>query len=265
MRYDIFSKSNCPLLNISSIGYAADPSVTRFGPGVRNLYIIHYVISGKGQFNGNTVLAGQGFLITPAMQECYFPDTEDPWEFLWIISEDQEMEKIFTLLNGDKQTNIFSYDYVYGIREAAAFLMANKRSLFDGFEMLEIFLKIFKYRQKGGLSHEVKTNAQVYMDAAVNYIHSNIHSPIKVSDLTEFLGISQPYLFKIFQDKYSKSPKQYIMEEKLERGKALLKETDLSVSFIANSVGFQDVLAFSKYFRLKSGQSPLNFRKNNSL
>ena len=81
MRYVIWGEGTCPLLNISAIGYAKSPQVTRFGPGQRNDYIVHYVLSGKGYFNGNSVTAGHGFLITPGMLEDYYPDEKDPWEF----------------------------------------------------------------------------------------------------------------------------------------------------------------------------------------
>lgn len=47
MRYQIFSKDSCPLLGIECIGYAKNPEVTRFGPGIRNAYIIHYVYRAK--------------------------------------------------------------------------------------------------------------------------------------------------------------------------------------------------------------------------
>ena len=89
MRYEVFSDTVCPILNLCSVGYAKDPAVTRFGAGVRNLYIVHYVLAGKGYFNGNAVNAGQGFLITPNMREHYFPDEKSPWEFLWFISNDE--------------------------------------------------------------------------------------------------------------------------------------------------------------------------------
>lgn len=47
------------------IGCSSDPRVTRYGPTRRNQYLIHYVFSGTGIFNGHTVKAGQGFLTTP--------------------------------------------------------------------------------------------------------------------------------------------------------------------------------------------------------
>ncbi len=260
MRYSIFSKSNCPLLNISNIGCSADTAVTRFGPGVRNSYIIHYVISGKGYFNGASVTGGQGFLISPGMQECYFPDSKDPWEFLWVISNDPAMERLFPLFYADPHTNVFNYEHIDAVREASLVIIANNKSIYDGFEMLELFLKIFKHQQKETLPKELKTNAEVYIDAALKYISSNIHRAITVGELTDFLGVSQPYLFNIFKDEFSKSPKKYILEQKLLRAQTLLKQTDMSITHIANSVGFQDVLSFSKCFRSKIGTSPQNYR-----
>ena len=261
MRHSVFSKSDCSLLNITNIGYAADVSVTRFGPGIRNLYIIHYVISGSGYFNGNRVFPGQGFLITPGMQEHYFPDTKDPWDFLWIVSDDAAMETIFPLFGADPRTHIFQYDYTYAVKEAASFLLANHHAMYNGYEMLEFFLKVLKHQQKDAISAASKTHASLYLEAADNYIRSNIHRPITVSELTGFLGVSQPYLFRIFKARFGKAPKQYILEQKMIRAQELLKETDMSVSYIANSVGFADVLSFSKCFHSKTGVSPQAFRK----
>ena len=51
MRYQIFSSGKCEILNICSIGYGESPEITHFGPGKRNLYIIHFVISGRGYYN----------------------------------------------------------------------------------------------------------------------------------------------------------------------------------------------------------------------
>lgn len=82
MRYEIFSNHNDALFPISIIGYSKDTDITRFGPGRKDLYIVHYVLSGHGCFNGQSVSEGQGFLITPGMQEHYYPSERDPWSVL---------------------------------------------------------------------------------------------------------------------------------------------------------------------------------------
>jgi len=264
MRYSIFSDSVCPILNIINIGYAKDPAVTRFGPGARNSYIIHYVISGKGYFNGRPVNAGQGFLITPNMQEHYYPDENLPWEFLWVISNDEKMADVFELFHADKNSNIFSYNYASAVQKLSMVIIEKNNHIVSPFEALEIFLQIFKYQPEEAGSISPKANAEIYIESSINFIQSNIHTTISVAQLTEFLGVSQPYLFKLFKAKFQISPKEYILRQKLNRAQLLLKETSFTVTHVANSVGFQDVLSFSKFFKSRTGISPQNFRNTNA-
>lgn len=121
MRREIFSSSKNEILNIGSIGYSDDIKVTHYGPTQRKLYIIHYVLSGKGYFNGNPIKAGQGFLIHPDMYEHYYADKENPWSFIWIISADKKMRSVFEWYNDDCSTKIFEYDNIKTLREQEIF------------------------------------------------------------------------------------------------------------------------------------------------
>ena len=116
MFYHIVSTENSKLLKIENIGFSSDPVNNKFGPGKRDLYLIHYVISGKGYFNGNPVASGQGFLIKPHTYEYYYPDTDNPWTFLWVTSQDTVMEDIFRTFAADENTQIFNYNYVADVR-----------------------------------------------------------------------------------------------------------------------------------------------------
>lgn len=260
MRYQVFSRDSCPLLNIECIGYAKNPEVTRFGAGIRNSYIIHYVISGNGWFNGNPVSAGQGFLITPGMLEEYYPDEYDPWAFLWIISTDQKMADLFSYYPYDKKTNIFNYWYTNEVEAIVGMLTVNANAVYSSFETLEMFLRIFKNQIKN-CTHNTESNSDIYIEAAINYIKTNVSSSMTVTDLTDVLGISQPYLYRIFKEKFGKSPKQYMNDYRIEQAKLLLRDSMITVTQVANSVGFQDVLSFSKFFSSKAGISPQNYRK----
>lgn len=258
MRYEIFSCDSDKLFTINSIGYSDDSGVTRFGPGRRELYIIHYVISGVGFFNGQRVSKGQGFLITPGMPEHYYPDKTNPWSFLWVIFSNADAEKLFKKYNADPQTHIFEYNNVNTIIKAVNLLFDSKR-LYSSAEMFEIYLNIFNNHNHTQPPHQKA--ADMYYDYAINFIHLNLFRPITVEELTEFLGITQPYLYKIFTDKCGISPKQYITNCKLAKVKKLLKETTLSICEIAASVGYSDSLSFSKQFKKLMGYSPKAFRK----
>lgn len=258
MRYGIFSSSGNEILNIDSVGYSENPATTGFGPGKRNLYIIHYVISGRGYFNSHIVNRGQGFLIYPGMTEHYYPDEKEPWAFLWIISSDCRMKRLFEEYHAQSETNIFDYGTSSALMQTKDKIIKNNNKLYCGYEMLELFLHIFNSHT---YVHDKKQNAaDTYYTYAVNWIASNLFRPTRIEELTAFLGISQPYLYRIFMSKCGLSPKQYINQCKLKEAIRLLCEENMSVTETANSVGYGDVLAFSKFFRRMTGTPPSEFR-----
>lgn len=259
MRYEIYSGGRSEILNISCIGCSADPTVTRFGPATRDLYILHYVTAGTGYFNKTPVRAGQGFLITPGTWEEYYPDEDDPWEFLWVICDDPNIEALLREHLQTDENHVFYYDFVSSVRELCRELKHRHNTICGSCRMLEYFLRLFKHHEKA-TDRENRSNAEIYIDAAENYIRNKLFLPITVRDLTVFLGVSQPYLYKLFQSRFAMSPKQYISNCKLSHARQLLRQSQMSVTQVAASVGFADVLSFSKFFTLHEGCSPLAYR-----
>lgn len=248
-------------LDVLYMGYSDDPAVTKWGPGRRDHYIIHYVVSGKGYYNGNQVLAGQGFLITPGIFEEYYSEPDDPWHCFWIAANGNGMEKLLPYLKADRKTLIFDYSFAGKIRLAEQKIAIHHEGYCSPFELLEMFMYVFKnhvYGEKQNIRE-----AELYADFAKNYIESHYSEKITVEEITRKLGISQPYLYRIFFDAFGKSPKQYIGDYRLFQAKALLEDTKLSVSQIGRAVGFEDVLSFSKFFSSREGCSPSAFRQNN--
>ena len=258
-RYQIFANDSIPLPQICAIGFASNPNVTFFGPSVRNQYIIHYVISGEGIFNGNRVKKGEGFLITPGLHEEYAADEGNPWAFVWIISTDPAMKYFFERHNASAETGIFEFFNLYEVEAVAKWIKSSERSSFSSAQLSETFLHIFHS------CIETESNSQIpapklYFDFSVNYIKTNLHLPISVDELCCATGITQPYLYRIFKQYANCSPKQFILNGKLNKAKKLLLQTDLLISQIADSVGFESVLDFSKFFSKKCGVSPTEFR-----
>ena len=249
------------MLKISCMGFSSDPDVTRYGPGIRNEYIIHYVLKGRGMYNGVPVSGGQGFLITPMSFEEYYPDMDDPWEFVWIISDDSAMGDVFKYYNADESSFVFDFSFTDKLEETKKYLIANNNRFLSRAEILKLHLKIFENHTADCRMPNNKSNAQAYVDFAVDYIKTNYHRGITVCELTHVLGVSQPYLFKIFKSALGVSPKQFITEYRLQQAKNMLRETELSVTNIANSVGFEDVLAFSKSFSKKERCAPTKYRE----
>lgn len=254
MFYHIISDANTKLLGIDNIGFSSDPNNNRFGPGQKNLYLIHYVISGKGCFNGSPVEKGQGFLIKPLTFEHYYPDTENPWTFLWVTSRDPAMEETFEKFNANRETGIFEYTGVSFVRNLTETIQKNHNKLYSSPEILEIFLHLLN--NHGKINKGKENLADIYYNHALNYIHSNLYRRLKVEELTKILGITQPYLYSIFKEKSGMSPKCYIDICKINEAKKLLTATELTISEVANSMGFSNISDFSKFFKNIVGLSP---------
>ena len=260
MRSELISTDKIPVPAILSIGYSADPKVTRYGPSRRNQYIIHYVISGEGYFNGETVKRGEGFLIAPELPvEEYYPNPNDPWSFLWIISEDSAMKYYFELHNADKSSGIFKFHNEY-VLESVVHELGEMDALSVSSSLLaELFLRIFNSSVAGD-SFGKSSGARRYLDFAIGFIKANVHLPISVSEICKIIGVSQPYLYNVFRENVGISPKGYISSCKLSEAKRLLSETDFNVTEVASAVGFSDPLAFSRFFSKNVGCSPTDYR-----
>lgn len=261
MNVNIFSAGKMPLLHIRYMGCNRRPHQVNIGPMLRNSYIIHYVTGGRGFYNGNPVEKGQGFLMTPGHVEEYHSDPNDPWELLWVVSEDEAMGRVFDTFNADPETGIFSYSYVDTVIHAGDAMLIMPRHPVSCAELLELFLGIYKYHNRLSLYGRQSSHAEGYIDFALHYIHLNYQNGISIGELSELLDVSQPYLFRIFKEATGRSPKQYLSDYRLLQAKRLLQETELSVSQVAASVGYPDALAFSRFFSSRAGLSPQQYRQ----
>lgn len=75
-------------LSVKNVGFQQCTPGYRWGAGVRDHYLIHYVVSGRGTFTAAgrafPVRAGEVFLVWPNVVVSYEADTESPWEYYWL-------------------------------------------------------------------------------------------------------------------------------------------------------------------------------------
>lgn len=248
---------------VEAIGYTKDIENSSFGPGLRKGYTIHFNIKGLGYFNGKPVKAGQGFLVFDGAYAHHYTDKSDPWELVWITLSDEEVSKqLFLQYNTNKKTGIFDFHSSVYLRELVKKICEARFIAADSLYMLNLFLQIHFNCMDYSTDTLLHRDSEIYLNSAVKYIKSNIHRNLKVEELTDLIGITQPYLYKLFMEKFKYSPKQYILKLKLDTAKELLLKSNMTITEIANSVGFPDVLAFSKFFSQKENLSPSAYRLN---
>ena len=95
----------------------------------------------------------------------------------------------------------------------------------------------------------------------IEYIDSNIHHKIDVGELSILTKWSHHHFIKTFTKYMNQTPYQYILKKKIEKSKALIRETDIPLSAIALDLGFSSYSNFCNAFKKEIGKTPDIFRK----
>lgn len=253
----IFDKSDN--LQIYSAGYESNPAIASWGPGKRNYCILHYVTKGTGYFNGAVVKENQGFFIQSMEPHEYHSDKEDPWNYFWIIfSSDMAKKYVIPIIDMDSD-GIFSYNFKSKLlRLFSSF--SEQTATPSHIEALAFFYSLLSLH--GANSKGLFGCQRQHVINAKTYIENNFNKKISVVDVAKAVHIDDRYMYNLFV-KYEKiSPKAYIEREKLVFAIDLLENTELTITEIASSVGFDDVFSFSNFFKRMSGKSPATYRKS---
>ena len=75
-------------LSVYNVGFQRCDSLYQWGPGIRDHYLIHYIISGKGFYKIGKrtyeLQAADSILVYPNTEVVYYAAETDPWEYAWV-------------------------------------------------------------------------------------------------------------------------------------------------------------------------------------
>ena len=236
-----------------------------FGPYMRDHYLIHYIEKGKGRFEINdksyNLSEGQIFFIMPKIITYYEADVKEPWVYKWIGIRARGLDGIF------RKAGLCAENPVMRVNKNVASAIDNllKESKKDNvspikftacaYDFLDALLKDSEYE----MPH--KTNGQLYVENAVEYIWKYMYKKITVSDLAAYVNVDRSYLTSVFKQYTGLAPQQYIMEMKMKTACEYLETTGYDITQIARSVGYEDLFVFSHAFKSFMGVSPKIYRE----
>lgn len=241
-----------------------------YGPIIRDVYLIHYAVSGEGKYVQNDkeykISAGQGFLICPGQKVFYKADIKNPWHYFWVGFNGSDAKNLLLKAGLSIKNPIINFGNISEMKNLlSAFQSVNPLKEESG-----PILTGYMYVLLGKLIEETKKDstakyhAGFYINYCSYYIENNIARPIDVEKIANTLNISRSYLYRLFKEHYKTSIKGYIMDLKLKKAVEFIENKKISIGDISRSVGFEDPLYFSRAFKKKFGVSPLEYRKNNA-
>lgn len=259
--------SNKLYLSVIHSCFKRVPESYAWGPGVRDIYIIHYVHHGTGYFiqDGKkyTVRQGQCFLITPNTLIQYYPDKSDPWEYAWIEVAGIEAKKILdysTLSYDNPISRADNGELLYMFKDSSDNFKTDTpadRCRNVGYARI-ILAEIIR---NNPAPYQPKLNEPI-VSKAIDYIDNNYHRhDLTVDRVAAAVSINRVSLHRYFASELGISPKAYISNLRMEKAKGLLSKSRYSIKNIAYSVGFSDSLYFCKAFKRHTGLSPSEFKE----
>jgi len=254
------------LLNVASYRYGGDWHST---PHTHNHTELFFIVSGKGQF----LIQDQMFpvdvnklvIINPNVLHTEVSLNAQPLEYIVLGISGIELA---TSENSNDQFCILDPFESVEISSCLRNILREMELKNTGYEdICQAYMEILIIRLMRNTALTVQVEPQVTSGnrqcaAIKRYIDLHFKEPLTLEQLSEEAHMNKYYLSHAFKREYGVSPINYLISRRIDESKYLLAETDLSMSQIAQLLGFSSLSYFSQVFRKAHGSSPMEFRQN---
>ena len=184
-----------------------------WGPGIRDHYLIHLVVSGKGVFEvgGRTyeVVPGDLFFARPSQLIRYTADEVQPWEYSWVGFNGACAHKLAAQLPFTDAAPVHHTQDLEGMRAALSSIYSSRglqpqdEAAMVGY--LYLFIAALMRETSESRPHSTSSSSQ-YVLNAIKYIQFNYSHDISIDDVAKSVGVSRSHLYRVFMLNVGKTP-----------------------------------------------------------
>lgn len=102
------------------------------------------------------------------------------------------------------------------------------------------------------------------LEAARQYLDDHIDRPVTLAELAAIASMSQRQLTELFRRYFDMTPRQYLLEQRMQQGWRLLHDSRLPVEQVSERCGYGSLSAFSSRFSSHFGYSPRVLRRDSA-
>ncbi|MBP3620790.1 MAG: helix-turn-helix transcriptional regulator [Lachnospiraceae bacterium] len=268
---DIKDKSK-PLIVTSCGTYRlyTKPKLPTWRPRGRLDYQLLYIASGKAHFHFDekeqVVTAGHMVLYRPKEPQKYIYYGDDQTEVYWVHFTGGNVKNILRSYGLTDDKRVFycgsGLDYQNIFRTMINELQMCKENYAEMLEMYlrQIFIMLKRYFANTLETHN--THIVEEIDKATIYFNEHYSEDISIDEYAQNNHFSVSWFIRHFKQCTGSTPMQYILSKRIYNAEILLHDSTYNVTEIAEIVGYDNPLYFSRIFKKVKGLSPSEYRKS---
>lgn len=246
------------------------PKLPTWRPRGRLDYQLLYIAAGKAHFHFDgkeqIVTAGHMVLYRPKEPQKYEYYGEEQTEVYWVHFTGGNVKNILRSYGLTDDKRVFycgsGLDYQNLFRTMINELQMCKENYE---EVLETYLRLIFIMLKRYFANATKAdNARVVeeIDKATMYFNEHYSEDISIDEYAQNNHVSVSWFIRNFKQCTGSTPMQYILSKRIYNAEILLHDSTYNVTEIAEIVGYDNPLYFSRIFKKVKGISPSEYRKN---
>lgn len=240
---------------------------TRLKTDTKSIYVLEYVLSGKGHIECDgkklTVQKGDFYFLNRLHSHLYYSDHDDPYSKIWVNVSGRLLDGVvnaYGLTDGAIVIpNSNTLTYFEKLRDKLRDVsVANSDEVMTDCAKIVCEMLITAATEHRKVQRATVSTAERIKD----YIDSGLSYNVTLDDIAQHFYLNKSYIISIFSDKYGFTPKQYILQRKMQAACSMLEDDLYSIAEIADVLNFSSSQHFSSSFKKKLGISPDEYRRN---
>ncbi len=130
-----------------------------------------------------------------------------------------------------------------------------------GMLIYQLFFNLYKISTDILAAKNMFPTQDTAINMAISYIEKNYKDNMDIDTICSNIGFSKFYFCKMFKEYMGVTLHQYVTEYRISKARDLLSYSKLSITAVANSVGYKNVLTFTRNFEKLQHMTPSEYRK----
>ncbi len=257
---------------IKEFGYTSDKKLVLGQKNAYSDYLLLYSIDGTARFSKNqsTYYVQQNSIVVSACNTpLTFTTVSKEWRYYYFVIGGSHAKLFYNhirtknnIIMNNPFTSILDdfmdiYDLMTESNETK-----NDTWKYMNISMLlhRVFTSIYDVNANINAVKDMTPAKETHVNLAIKYITDNYAQPLDVDTICGEIGFSKYYFCKLFKKQQGMTIHQYLNNYRITKAKELLAYSKLSVTTIANQVGFKNSLTFIRAFERIVNMTPSEYR-----